>query len=212
MQTVLDGNARNPLRILLVDDHAMLLEALTHALDDETDIEIVGHARSSAEAMTAFERLTPDVVVLDQRLPDGDGTRTARQMHALRPDARIVMLTATDDRRLRTNATAAGCVGYVTKDQPISVLIAIIRGSVEGAAQVESHEGQGADTGLTLREFQVLELAAVGLDNAAIASELFMSVNTVRNHFQGVLTKLDAHSKLEAVAIGLRLGLVAVPQ
>ena len=150
--------------------------------------------------------------MLDHRLPDVDGVRTAQLIRERSPETQIVLLTGTDDARVMRAAASAGCAAFITKGSGAGELMAALRAAANGESEFSLSDGSDSlPTGfLTGRERETLELAAAGLENRAIAEQMFLSVNTVRNHFQSILLKLDAHSKLEAVAIGTQLGFIPV--
>jgi len=198
------------IRVLLVDDHVVLREGLAGLLGEEADLDVVGRVGSCAEAVSAAAALDPHVVVLDHRLPDGDGVRATQAVLEAQPHARVVMFTATDDPRLRANAAAAGCLAFVVKTAEPGDVIDAIRAAALGE-NWGCHDASTPSSALSARELDLLDFAARGFDNQTIAAQLFLSVNTVRNHFQRILAKLDAHSKLEAVAVAGALGLLNPP-
>lgn len=212
-----DHPPRPLVRILVVDDHQMFADSLIRLLDDEADFSVTGTARTIAEAIDAVRDRPPDVVVVDYRLPDGDGATAVRQLRALCPDAHFVMITGAADQATLAAALRAGSDGLVTKDLAAHELVQTVRAAAEGRAivpdavarrllPIQPPEVLGAH--LTRRERQILQLIVEGCSNAVIADRLSVSINTVRNHVQNVLGKLDAHSKLEAAAIAVRLGIV----
>ena len=155
---------------------------------------------------------------MDYRLPDGDGVETAKTLKQEHPEAKIVMLTATGSDDVFRQAINAGCSGYLTKDQNIDQLILAVRAAHRGDALISpemlsrlvSKGGDRTKPGhdLTVREIEVLKLVAEGLSNAAIAKKLGIRLATVRNHVQSLISKLYAHSKLEAVATAVRSGII----
>ena len=162
------------------------------------------------------------MVLLDHRLPDGLGVDAIPELKALRPDAKIVVLTAAAEDSMLVAATEAGCAGFILKTSPLDELVAAVRTAAAGEIMVSSdllarllgrlhhrHEEPAHD--LTPREREILELIAEGLTNGTIGQRLFISVNTVRNHVQNILAKLDAHSKLEALSVAIRDGLIDPP-
>jgi DNA-binding NarL/FixJ family response regulator len=162
------------------------------------------------------------VVLLDHRLPDGLGVDSIAELKALRPSAKIVVLTAAAEDSMLVTATEAGCAGFILKTSPLDELVAAVRTAAAGEIMVSSdllarllnrlhHRYEEPAHDLTTREREILELIAEGLTNGAIAKRLFISVNTVRNHVQNILAKLDAHSKLEALSIAIRDGLINPP-
>ena len=206
------------IRVLIVEDHKMFSEALHLALDETDDIAVTASVETRAAAVQAARDTHPDVVLMDYRLPDGDGVAAARQIKDEQPSIRIVMLTATSDDIVLRQAIEAGCSGYLTKDHTVDELILAVRAAHNGEALISpamlsrlldrlgDRTRPGSD--LTRRETEVLRLLARGLSNQAIATELDIRLATVRNHVQSVIEKLRAHSKLEAVAKATRLGLL----
>jgi DNA-binding NarL/FixJ family response regulator len=206
------------IRVLIVEDHRMFAQALRAALDETDDIAVTGAMATAREGVQAARTTQPDVVLMDYRLPDGDGVDAARQIKADRPETKVVMLTAASDDSVLSQAIQAGCSGYLTKDHTVDELILAVRAAHNGEAlispamlsrlldRLSDRSRPGAD--LTSRETEVLRLLARGLSNQAIATELDIRLATVRNHVQSVIEKLHAHSKLEAVAVALRMGLI----
>jgi DNA-binding NarL/FixJ family response regulator len=206
-------------RVMVVDDHEMFATSLALALDGEPDIEVVATARSLADARRSVAADRPDVVLLDQHLPDGPGSASIGELTALSPESRVVMLSADVANSTLIEATEAGALGFVLKSRPFDELVAGVRAAAVGetvlspalvgqlVATMRSSPGR-AGQALTPREVEVLRLIAEGMSNARIAETLEVSVNTVRNHVQGVLGKLGVHSKLEALAIAMRGGVL----
>lgn len=204
--------------VLIVDDHRMVADTLALALDGQPDIEVIGVAGTAAEALTKAGA-KPDVAVVDYQLPDRDGAATAAALISASPATKVLMLTGSVDERLVLAAIDAGCSGFLTKGRDVGELFAAVRKVHAGELYVPAsmlatvltrlsseHRHLGSD--LTGREREVLRMMAGGLTNQAIAGHLGLSINTVRNHVQNVLGKLGAHSKLEAVVIAAREGLV----
>lgn len=207
------------IKVLLVDDHRMFVQPLLRVLADEPDLMVVGTARSVEEACSLARVERPDVVLMDYRLPDGLGTDAARMIRAERPETKIVMLTGFPEDSVLITAIEAGCSGYMTKDGAVQEAISAVRAAAAGEALISPfmlarllprlrREQPRAIDALSTREIEVLRLVAQGMQNAAIADHLVLSVNTVRKHVQSILTKLGAHSKLEALATAVRHGLV----
>jgi two-component system, NarL family, nitrate/nitrite response regulator NarL len=209
------------IRVLIVEDHRMFSQALSAALDEADDIAVTSAVSTAAAGIQAAAETNPDVVLMDYRLPDGNGVEAARRIKETQPGVRIVMLTASSDDNILRQAIEAGCAGYLTKDHTLEELILAVRAAHNGEAVISPAMlsrlvARGADrtspgSDLTARESEVLRLLAQGLPNPAIAATLGIRVATVRNHVQSVIEKLQAHSKLEAVAVALRRGLISGP-
>ena len=215
--------AFGPLKVLLVDDHRMFTELLTQQLSEHRDIEVTGVAQTVAEALSAARDDPPDVAVLDYRLPDGDGAALAAELHRDHPELRMVMLSGYQDEATLRQAVEAGCCGFVSKDSAIDELVDSVRTAHAGNAPISPsllarllpslcHDGEHVRGSLTPRELEVMQLLAEGASNQAIAERLFISLHTVRNHVQRIITKLGVHSKLEAVAVATRVGFVRPPE
>lgn len=209
------------IRVLVIDDHKMFVESMSRQLTAQDDFEIVGCAYTALAGVRAAEQTRPDVAIVDYQLPDGDGVSTATAIRTASPATQILMLTGLPDEKLLMLAIDAGCTGFLTKDAASAELVAAVRQLGAGDAYIPSHllgtllarlsrtdHSAGVGDDLTKREREVLELVASGMPTSAIADQLFVSVNTVRNHVQRTLLKLSAHSKLEAVAIAVREGVI----
>jgi DNA-binding NarL/FixJ family response regulator len=216
------GGPASPVRLLIVDDHDMFTESLRLALSTERDMLVVGTAPSLARARALAVTARPDVVLLDHRLPDGLGVDAITELKALSRGAKIVVLTAAAEDSMLVAATEAGCAGFILKTSPLDELVTAVRTAAAGEIMVSSdllarllnrlhHRAERPAHDLTSREREILGLIGEGLTNGAIAKRLFISVNTVRNHVQSILAKLDAHSKLEALSIAIRDGLIDPP-
>ncbi|MFN8018288.1 MAG: response regulator transcription factor [Acidimicrobiales bacterium] len=212
-----------PIRVLVVDDHRMFSESLARLLGAEDDIEVVAVLDDAPPVLPAVRGMAPRVVLLDHHLPNGTGAELTAAIKSERPDTMVVILTGATDDRILLAAIDAGCSGFLTKDHAADEVVRAVRLAAAGEALIppallarllprlnRANHGLGSD--LSPREREVLELMATGLSNKAIAGQLFLSVNTVRNHVQQILVKLDAHSKLEAVATAAREGIVSYPE
>lgn len=206
-------------RVVIVDDHEMFAESLRLALEQEPDLVVVGSAQTARDAPAVVAATTPDVVLVDYRLPDGDGVSLTATLKGASPSRQIVMVSGAENDAMLLAALEVGCAGFVTKSSSLEELIGAIRAAAVGEAVISpalltrllprvhrTYRGVGAD--LTTRELEVLRLLAEGLSNAAIASRLTISVHTVRNHVANILGKLGVHSKLEALATAVREGLL----
>lgn len=208
--------------VIIVDDHRMFAEGLERILAQEDDINVVGLAKTGTEAMALLNSFSPDVVLLDYGMPDEDGAAIAAQIKRRSPTTMIVMLTGFTEDRVLLAAIEAGCSGFLTKDRAAAEVAAAVRAVAVGEALISpatlarllpklnrSHRSLGDD--LTARELDTLRLLARGWTSKAIASELNLSLNTVRNYVQSLLSKLHAHSKLEVVATAVREGIIDYP-
>jgi DNA-binding NarL/FixJ family response regulator len=218
--------ARPPISVLIIDDHRMFAESLARLLATDTGIEVVGVATSASAAFALAGATQPQVALVDYQMPGQDGLEIVVELKRHSPDLLILMLSGVVDETVLLSAIEAGCIGYLTKDRAAAEVAAAIHAAVAGEALIspvllarllakinhraDGPAGLGSD--LTERERQVLHLLAGGRTNAAIASELHLSVNTVRNYVQAILTKLGAHSKLEAVATAVREGIIGYPE
>jgi two-component system response regulator DevR len=205
-------------RVLLVDDHEMVTESFTRALEAEGDVDVVGVAVTVSEAVAAATELRPAVVVMDDRLPDGNGAAAATRIIEQVPEAKVLLLVSRGEPIALPDALGAGRVGFLEKASAFGSLPTAIRALARGDVAPSSEQRFPLVTRtdrrderppLTRREREVLGLMVEGLSNPAIAERLTLSIHTVRTHVQAILRKLDVHSKLEAVGIAARLGYVA---
>lgn len=209
---------RPPVRVLVVDDHEVLSGSLALVVGAESDMQAVGVARDLAEARRQVAQHQPDVILLDRRLPDGDGIEAIGELRALSPGTKVVVLTASDTDQVLVQAIEAGASGFLSKSRGLGEVIGAVRAAAAGEAVISGEmlsrllpkltRSSGPTVELTPREQDVLELLAEGKSNAAIAADLFVSVHTVRNHVANLSAKLGAHSKLEALSIAVRRGLL----
>jgi two-component system, NarL family, nitrate/nitrite response regulator NarL len=207
-------------RVVIVDDHTMVREAIALALGRSPQLDVVGSASSVREGRAMVQELHPDVVVLDYSLPDGTGIDLARSIHEADPPARTILLTASEGVQAAAEAVSAGCSGFVRKSADLDDLAAgVLRvhgGEAIFDAQTLSaaigwlNRPSGAPVGLTERELDVLRCLAEGRSTVEISELLYLSHHTVRNHVRNILGKLGARSQLEAVVIGATKGLVSV--
>ena len=207
------------IRVLIADDHMVVREGLRAILDTVPDLLPVGEARDGAEAVRLVGETTPDVVLMDLRMPGMDGLAAIRQIKARYPDVQIVILTTYDDDGYIVRGLRAGARGYLLKDTSRSVLFDTIRAAARGESLLASsvvdkvvahlHGPQAAEAEtLSRREGQVLALLAEGAANKTIAVQLSISERTVKAHVTSIFNKLGASSRAEAVAIAMRSGLL----
>ena len=217
------------IRVLLVDDHQLLTDALAGLMRHTDDIEVVGVCGSLAAVQDAI-RSSPtsvDVALMDYLLPDGTGADATRAVKRRWPSARVVMLTSVADDETMLDAVEAGIDGYLTKDRAGRDVVEAVRDAhagemllphavaVELAHRVAGGRRQAARPtdvhALTPREIEVLQALVEGRSSRDICADLYIAPNTLRTHVQNLLSKLRVHSKLEAVAYALKQQLVDLP-
>ncbi|KZB86185.1 response regulator [Amycolatopsis regifaucium] len=214
--------AAAPIRVLLVEDHKMVAEALGAAFEEFPEIQLVASVESLAHGMIAVEEHLPDIVLLDRRLPDGDGIEAITRLRALSPSSRVLVLTGDANSAIAARILEVGGAGLLLKSGLLDELITAIRTVAAGDVIIDPELLSGAlamlagSSGplgpvLSLRERQVLGLIADGAGTDRIAEELRLARNTVRNHVQRILVKTGTHSKLEAVAHARKNGLLERP-
>jgi DNA-binding NarL/FixJ family response regulator len=213
------------IRVLLVDDEAMVRVGLRMVLSAEPDIEVVGEAADGEQADRAALELEPDVVLMDVRMPHVDGIEGARRVMAARPASKVVVLTTFGEDEYVESALRAGVSGFLLKVSPPEQLIAAVRTVAGGGGLLDPsvtlrviEQFAGAPTartdrsatldGLTERERDVLSRIARGMSNAEIAADLYLGEATVKTHVSNVLLKLGLRDRVQAVVAAYELGLV----
>lgn len=210
------------IRVMICDDHALFRRGLIMVLESEEGMDVVGEAEDGEEAIRKVEELAPDVVLMDVRMPRVSGIEATRQIAEVNPTAKILMLTVSDEEDDLYDAIKAGATGYLLKEISIEEVANAIRAVVSGQSLIspsmaskllteftalakKADEKQAVPTPrLTERELEVLKLVAQGMSNREIASELYISENTVKNHVRNILEKLHLHSRMEAVVYAVR--------
>jgi DNA-binding NarL/FixJ family response regulator len=215
--------------VLAADDQRVVREGLAMLLGLLPDVEVVGTAADGEEALDLAERLRPDVILMDLRMPRVDGVEATRRLRASHPEIKVVVLTTYADDRSVIEALRAGALGYLTKDAGADEIRQALRRVADGQASldpavqmhlVEAIAGgaqgsnpvgppaAGLPDGLTPREAEVLGLIGAGLSNAEIAARLFVSEATVKSHVNHMLPKIGARDRAQAVGYAYRHGLV----
>ena len=218
----------DPIRVLVVDDHALFRRGLEMVLAQEPDIEVVGEAGDGAEAVERAADLLPDVVLMDVRMPRRSGIEACTAIKDVVPSARIIMLTISDEEGDLYEAIKAGATGYLLKEISIDEVATAIRAVAGGQSLIspsmaskllsefatlikrDGDRQQVPAPRLTDRELEVLRLVARGLNNRDIAKQLYISENTVKNHIRNILEKLQLHSRMEAVVYAVREKLLEI--
>lgn len=204
------------IRVFLLDDHELVRRGISALLSAEDDIEVVGEASTAAQAKGRIRATTPDVAVLDVRLPDGSGIDVCRDIRSALPETRCLMLTGYDDDEAIYAAVLAGASGYVIKDIRGSGLVDAVRAVAAGTSLLDPalnrrvveristrHDTDPRLQSLTLRERQVLPLIAEGLTNREIGDRLGLAEKTVKNYISGLLSKLGLQRRTQAAVLHL---------
>ena len=209
---------QNRIRVVVVDDHAVVRSGIEYSLLALDDIELVGSAGSGAEALSLCEQMRPDVVLMDMMMPGMGGVDATRAIRRRYPDTRVIALTSFQEGSLVQDALKAGAISYLLKDVGMEELADAIRaahaGQVtltpEAAKALAEAAVQPADPqyDLTDRERQVLALIVEGKSNIEIADELMVSLSTARFHVSTILSKLGATNRAEAAALAVKHGLI----
>lgn len=202
-----------PIRVLVADDHPLMLDGIAQALAAQDGIEVVGLARNGLDAVAQFARQRPDISLIDLQMPEHDGFEAIRAIRALRHDARIIVLTTFGgDARIQA-ALDAGAAAYLLKDTLGGELADAIRRVHEGALVIGTQarqdlQGHFAADRLSPRELEVLQLAAGGHANRSIGELLGISEATVKSHMSTILVKLAASDRAHAVTVAARRGYI----
>jgi two-component system response regulator DegU len=210
------------IRVLLADDHKMLREGLRRSLSDE-GFDVVGEADNGQQAVQLAAELQPDVILMDVSMPEMDGVEATRLIHATGTEARILMLTMHADKDVLADAIRAGASGYLVKDCSTEEVAEAIRMAANGdtdlspllaasmldeVRRLEVPGPSGDEHVITKREEEVLQRIADGCSTSEVASQLFISQKTVKNHLASIYQKLDARDRTQAVLQAVRMGIV----
>jgi DNA-binding NarL/FixJ family response regulator len=213
-----------PIRVLVVDDHDLFRTGLASLLSSQPDIEVVAQASGGRTGVRLADELRPDVVLMDLRMPDVAGPDATRQILALHPETRVLVLTVASDRADVESALKAGATGFMAKDTPIDSVAVAVRAAAQGVAWLspraaelvlgrvrqrgaEQEEEPGSLDQLSARELDVLRLIARGKENAEIAAALNISPRTAKNHVSNILAKLGLAGRVQAAIYAVRRGL-----
>jgi DNA-binding NarL/FixJ family response regulator len=217
--------AAPPIRILLADDHPVVRDGLAAILSTQPDFDVVGAAATGTEAVRLAGQVAPDVLLLDLSMPEMDGVEALKLLRDSHPAVRVIAFTAFDTDERIIDAVRAGAQGYLLKGAPREEIFAAVRVVHAGgsllqplvASKLLRYVSKGSTSSnvmesLTLREQEVLSLLALGLRNKEIATRLSITERTVKFHVNGVLRKLGASTRTEALALAAQRGLVKLTQ
>lgn len=224
--------AKDTIKVLLVDDHPMILRGLHGMLRDLPDIDVVGTAESGEDALEKVGELEPDVLLMDVRLPDVNGLEVMRRVKEKNDDLRVILITVSDSDLYLVEALRWGADGYLMKDSSRDLIADAVRSAVQGGATISkalitkafgaiaraaknlvSPEGPNDEdlpplVELTPRELDVLRLVAKGMTNRAICRELNLAEVTIKKHVQSIMGKMGVRDRTQAALRGVRLGLI----
>ncbi|MFD7124085.1 MULTISPECIES: response regulator transcription factor [Streptomyces] len=212
--------AARAISLVVVDDHPVVRDGLRGMFAAAPGFEVLGEASNGVDALTAVERLDPDVVLMDLRMPGGGGVAAIAELHRRGARSKVLVLTTYDTDSDTLPAIEAGATGYLLKDAPREELFAAVRAAADGRGvlspavasrlmtRVRTPAADPAETALSAREREVLVLVARGTTNREIAAELFISEATVKTHLTHVFAKLGAKDRAAAVAVGYDRGIL----
>ncbi|MFC2013909.1 response regulator [Chloroflexota bacterium] len=217
---------RNKTTILIADDHPLFRRSVRAVLENESDFEIVGEASDGVEAVKLADEMQPDVVLMDITMPELDGLEATRQIKAKHPEIAVLVLTIHSDEQHAIEILEAGAAGYLTKSVFGEEIVHSIRGVISGEMVLSPAIGKRllelaaryplkpallpAGEKLSIRELQIMKLAAHGMSNKEIASELGLTLRTVKRLLDNIFSLLHVSSRTEAVIAGLRMGLLSM--
>ena len=206
------------IRVMIVDDHSMMRTGLRYTLQSFDDLELVAEANSGSKALALCAEAAPDVILMDMVMPGMDGAETTRLICRHHPQVQVIALTSFQEKDLVERALQAGAIGYLLKNVAADELAQAIRNAAAGHATLaqeatdalirSTHQKAGLADDLTERENEVLALMVEGLTNAQIADRLTVSLSTVKFHVRGILSKLNAANRAEAVNLAWKYHLV----
>jgi DNA-binding NarL/FixJ family response regulator len=210
-----------PLRLLLVDDHAVVRQGLKMFLHGDPDLQVIGEATNGLQAVRLAQSLLPDVILMDLLMPGMDGVEATTQIKRMHPEIEIIALTSVLEDKAVVGAIRAGAIGYLLKDTDGPELLRAIKAAAEGQVQLSPKaaarlmrevRAPESPEKLTERETEVLKLVALGKANKEIAHELGIGDKTVKTHVSSVLSKLGVASRTQAALYAASIGLVDLPK
>jgi DNA-binding NarL/FixJ family response regulator len=217
------SSAREAITVFLVDDHSVVREGYRRLLERASGIHVIGEAGNAADAYSEFQRLSPDVVVMDISLPGASGIEAMRHMLAREPRAKVLMFSMHEEAIFASRAFQAGALGYVTKASAPEVLVEAVRSVAQGRRYL-SHDmaqtlalqsvsgGEASLAALSNREFEVMRLLVAGDTLAVIAEKLQLSYKTVANHQSAIRQKLGVETQVQLIQLAQRNGVLPNPE
>jgi DNA-binding NarL/FixJ family response regulator len=204
------------MRVLIADDHQLIVDGIKHALEADGDFEVVGEARSGSQVLPLVGRTSPDLVLLDLRMPGSDGLTCLAQIRKRYPDVKVVVLSVSTDEKVIQTALSRGASAYIVKSVNPVDLPAALRQAMEGTVYTavglpQPGESAARAAGLTERETAILSALARGLSNDAIGKELWVAEQTVKFHLTNIYRKLGVSNRTEAARLAYQNGLVESP-
>ena len=207
------------MRVLIVDDHPVTRDGLRTAFSMAEEMDVVGEAASGEEALDVVEKVRPDVVFMDVRMPGMNGIQATRMIRERHPETRVILFTIDESRASVAEAIQAGVSGYLLKDAGVSELVNAARQAMEGKAVIHPSLTQAfieevqlvdrpPEAPLSPREIEILQKIAYGSTTKEVADQLGISFHTVKTHLERIFEKLGANDRAQAVAIAIRQGLV----
>ena len=208
-------DSERKIRVLVVDDHPLMIAGVTGEIDAQTDMKVVAQAMDGEEALTLYRRHRPDVTLMDVRMPKVNGIDAMASIRKEFPKARIIVLTTAIGDVQALRAFKEGAVGYLLKNLVRKELTETIRAIHAGMRRIPADVAQqmaehAADDAITARELDVLRMVAQGKANKTIASDLNIAEHTVKNHMKSILSKLGADDRTGAVVIAARRGYIEI--
>ena len=211
------GKPPDAIKVLIVDDHPVVRIGLRTMLDSEDNISVIGMAESGSEAVKEVQRALPDVVLMDLRMPEMEGTKAISELRRIQPDLRILVLTNYESDEYIFRALQAGAMGYLLKSTPQAEIVAAVemihanQRCIPPSIKERLPEMIGREV-LSQRELEVLTLVAMGKSNKEIAQSLSISDKTARNHVTSCLLKLNADDRTEAATTAIKRGIIQLPE
>lgn len=209
------------IKVLIADDHPVVREGLFAMLNREVDFDVVGEAKDGMEAVNKTKELSPDIVLMDLRMPDMDGVEAMRKIKSAMPDVKFIILTTYSDDEYIFSGIEAGARAYLLKDAPREDLFKAIRAVYRGESLIqpvvasklldrfsELSRGTLSGEGLSARELEILQLMAKGAANKEISAQLSIAQSTVKTHIANIFQKLGVNDRTEAVTQALKKGII----